>query len=212
MSQTSVLGPFGVGDLGDQLRLDPVNAAANTARRCALDGWSAAFERPQARVQRFERALVEACADLAGVAERRARVVARRDEQCAEGRARAAGVGEAHDDELLPLEAFDLEPASSAFRAVGIGGALGDDALESELAGCGEKFRAVLGDVLAVADCRRRVLEQPLEQGFALDERHARQIPTVEMQQIEGNEHDLGARALVSAFCKRWKLVTPRES
>ena len=50
-------------------------------------------------------------------------------------------------------------------------------------------------DVLAVADRRRRVLEQPLEQRFALDERHARQIPAVEMQQIEGDEHDLGPRA-----------------
>ena len=79
--------------------------------------------------------------------------------------------------------------------AVGIGGALGDDALEPELAGRSEEFRAVLGDVLAVADGRRRVLEQPLEQRFALDERHARQIPAVEMQQIESDEHDLGARA-----------------
>ena len=110
------------------------------------------------------------------------------------------------------MQAFDLEPAARAFLAVGIGGALRDDTLEPELARGGEELRAVLGDVLAVADRRRRAFEQPLEQRFALDERHARQIPAVEMQQIECDEHDLRSPSLFSAFCKRWKLVTPRES
>jgi hypothetical protein len=52
-------------------------------------------------VQRAQRALVEARANLACEAQRRRSILASRDEQRAERRARAAGVREADNDELF---------------------------------------------------------------------------------------------------------------
>src|SRR5688572_28136193 len=195
--KSAVAGPLGVRDLGDELRFDPVHVACDSARSRLLDGRRAPLERLQFRVQRLQRALVESSADLARVTQRSLCTVARRDEQSAEGRARATGIREADDDELLPLQALDLEPAAGTLAlTVRIARAFRNDAFEAQPARCREELRAALRDVLAIAERRRRVLEQALEQRLALDERRAREIPAVEVQKIECDERDLRAISL----------------
>ena len=61
------------------------------------------------------------------------------EQQSAEPTAGAFGIGEAHDDELLPLEALHLEPVLAAAGVVGEVGALGDDPFQAEAAGLAEK-------------------------------------------------------------------------
>src|SRR6185436_12524692 len=112
-----------------------------------------ALEVVELRAQLDERRVGVAGADLAGVGEAAAVVVA--DEERAESDAAALGVGEAADDELLAQEALGLEPVRAAARAVGLIAPLGDDALEAALAGKGEELAAAAGDVVAVADDAR---------------------------------------------------------
>ena len=110
--------------------------------------------------------------------------------------ARSARRHIAADDELLPRRAFGLHPALAAARAIRRVAVLRDDAFEAEPAGVLQHERAVLLEMLAVADdsagSRRRACASS---GLALDQRHLRQIVAVEMQEIERVEHEaIGAR------------------
>src|SRR5690606_36628183 len=131
-------------------------------------------------------------ADAAREAQRASRLLAYPEQQRAEARARAAGVGVADDDEFLPLQALHLEPALRALFAVAVVRALRHDALEAEPAGLGEHRGTVALDVLAVADRVGRVGDELFEQRLARAERRAAQVPAVEVQQIERDEHDRG--------------------
>jgi len=81
----------------------------------------------------LERGLREARADASRVAQRAP--LAHAEDQRAEAAARAAGIREARDDELLLLGAFDLEPIRRAPAPVRGVLELADDALEREVAG-----------------------------------------------------------------------------
>jgi hypothetical protein len=58
----------------------------------------------------------------------------------------------ATDDELLPVEAFDLQPVLGPARAIGCRGALGENAFAVVLAGLGEEGRALARNMIGIAD------------------------------------------------------------
>ena len=91
-------------------------------------------------VQIAQRRAVEAGADLAGVDEVGAVVVA--DQQRAERDAAALRRGETADDEFLVADALELEPVAGAAAAVRRIGPLGDDTLVAALAGLAELLLA----------------------------------------------------------------------
>src|SRR3954447_3938756 len=109
-------------------------------------------QRAQALAERAQRLLVEAGADLAGVAQAVAVVVA--EQQRPEVGTGALGRGEAADDQLLALLALELEPVLGALVGVRAVGALGDQALPPLAARLGE-------DRLAVAIALRREAHRP---------------------------------------------------
>ncbi len=88
--------------------------------------------------------------------------------------------------------ALGLGPAVGAAGAVGGVEALGDDALEAELARRGEQRGAVRLEMLDDAD--HRLARAPLGQDggeprLALAQRHLAQVGAVGVQQVEGEEH-----------------------
>jgi hypothetical protein len=88
------------------------------------------------------------------------------------------------DDELLPVQPFGLSPQPTISRHIGRVDRLRHHALEPELA-------RVLEDKLAAADLPAVKLkawlveEQRFQERLALDELKPRDVPTVEMQEIE---------------------------
>src|SRR6185503_6422392 len=102
------------------------------ARRLGRERRGGALERPELRAQLEQRGVRVAGADLAGVAQLVAVVVA--DEQRAEPDPAALGVGEPADHELLAQQTLGLDPGGAAARSIRLIAPLGDDALEAALA------------------------------------------------------------------------------
>src|SRR6185503_18682657 len=131
MAKKSVARPFAERDLRDEPRLDPVDPSAlgqrGRERACGL------LERGELRFELLERLVREAGPDAPAIAQLPSGFVDA-EEQRAESCARAGGVGEAADDELLAAEALRLEPRAVAAAAVGGVPALGHDAFEAGLA------------------------------------------------------------------------------
>jgi hypothetical protein len=92
-----------------------------------------------------------------------------------------------------------MGPHRSALTTVGIRGVdrLGDDALKAEFAGVPQDEFAV-PCLMAVELKARLAYEQRLENRLALDERKVRDVPAVQMQEIEG-EIDEADSALISS-------------
>ncbi len=78
------------------------------------------------------------------------------------------GEGEAADDELLLVDAFELDPAGGAAGDVTGVGAFGDDAFGVHLAGLAEDDFAVAFEVFAEADVLGRVGEKVGEDGLCV--------------------------------------------
>ena len=79
-------------------------------------------------------------------------------------------------------------PRSPGARSVG---SLGDDAFQTQLAGVLTETRAVTSHMLVVPQPLDLLLEQPLEPLLALDERQLSGALAVQVQKIEGEEHEL---------------------
>src|SRR5260221_11260499 len=144
--------------------------------------------------------MIEAGADPAGIAQFAAVVVVA-EEQRAEALARAAGIAEADDDELLAIAAFDLEPAPAAARHIGRVALLGDDAFEGVGAGVLEEFRTARILVIAIAqDAARDVAglagDEALQRRFAVDERHPEEVAVSDLEQAEAVIDDRAALAV----------------
>ena len=114
MPDLAVAGPLGELHLGDEPRLDPVGPLRERAGRrrverrgVDLDGLEQSAELAAERV-----VPPSAGADLPGEPERAAFVVA--DEDRADTFARAFGLGEPADDELLAPNAFGFPPVVRA--------------------------------------------------------------------------------------------------
>src|SRR5260221_8782125 len=129
--------------------------------------------------------MIEAGADPAGIAQFAAVVVVA-EEQRAEALARAAGIAEADDDELLAIAAFDLEPAPAAARHIGRVALLGDDAFEGVGAGVLEEFRTARILVIAIAqDAARLAGDEALQCRLAVNEPHPEEVAVAEIEEVE---------------------------
>ena len=136
-------------------------------------------------------ALVEAGADLARVHQQPALVNTQQER--AQADARAGRIGEAADDELLTVQALDLQPVPAAAVAVDAVGQLADHSLQALLASGAEERLAATLYVLAEAQVRGggRRRQQSLEHAFACDQRRRPQVVTIQVEQIES---DVGQR------------------
>ena len=140
-----------------------------------------------------QRVVVEAGADLAGVAQPAVLVVA--DQQRAEVRARALRRRVAADHQLLLGVALELAPVARAGGAVGAVGALGDDALEALAAGLAEELLAVLVAMRREADRVRRSAARRRSSALRSRSGRSRTSRAVEAQDVEQVEEDRHALA-----------------
>ena len=107
------------------------------------------------------------------------------EQQRPEMRPRAFRVGPADDDELLTVQRFGFAPEAAVSRGLGSVDRLGDDALETELAGVSQDKLAVAG-LMPVELKARLVRGQRLKKRLALEERQGGNVPPVQVQEIEG--------------------------
>ena len=118
------------------------------------------------------------------------------EQQGAEAVSAAGRIGEADDDELVLVQAFDLEPIGAAAGPVRLVAALGDRALDLVVAGLRKEIGATADLMVAVADHVRPIVRHDLgERLLALLQRKAGEIEAVEIEQIEGEEHEIVGRA-----------------
>jgi hypothetical protein len=124
------------------------------------------------------------------------RVVA--EQQRPEMRPRPFRVGPADDDELLAVQSFGFAPEAAVSRRIGGVDRLGDDALETELAGVLQDELAVSG-IVAIELKAGLICDQRLEQRLALDERQARNVPAAKVQEIESEIDKMHAALAISS-------------
>src|SRR6266404_8529207 len=122
---------------------------------------SGSLEGIEAGPQLGEPRAVEPGSDAAGIAQFPGRVVIA-EQQGAEAVPAALGVGKADDDELLAVEAFDLQPIGAAAGPIGLVTPLGDRAFEIVLAGLAVELVAVPLLMIAVADHPGRAMRHNL--------------------------------------------------
>src|SRR5580704_5386214 len=161
VAQATVASPLGEPDLGHELRLDPGHVPLFD-RRWFGERRVGAPERPELGAEVVQRLGVEPGPDLARVLELFVPVVA--EQERAELDARAPRLGEAADDELLPVLALELQPVARASRDVRAVRALGDEALPAFAARLLEVLRPVAVPVGGPADVpveAEGLLEQP---------------------------------------------------
>ena len=193
MADPAVGRPLGESNLADELRLDPVVAAAR--RRADVERRRRARQRFQPTGDERQRRLVEPRAHLRDVDEPAALVEP--EVERAEVGARAPGRRVASDDELLAELALDLEPVSGALADVGAVALLRHDALEPRATRRVEKLPALLEHVVAEVDDAARRQEEP-ETRLALLQRQGSQVTSVERERVEARraDRDLEGRAL----------------
>src|SRR5580704_16353314 len=138
VAQDAVGGDVAVPDLRDEARLGPVHALFRHSlgqrdRRVWTD------DRIEASAQLDKLRGIKPGADPPGITERPDRIVIG-EQQRAEPLPAALGIGKADDDELVIVEAFDLEPVGAAAGAGGLVAALRDDAFELIFAGVAVEF------------------------------------------------------------------------
>ena len=90
----------------------------------------------------------------------------------------------AHHDELLPVQAFRLEPGTPV-RLVATINALRDDPFEPMRVGRSVKGGSLPDLMIVVADRGRRARQQFLETRFPIDQGQRGQVCAIEEQQIE---------------------------
>ena len=188
MAQHAVGRDFGKGDLGDELRFDPVRAAHRRARR--LDGRRLALEPVEPLAQIEHRVGIEAGADLAGIDEPVGTVHA--EQQRAEA-ALLVARRPADDHEFLPLGALDLQPGPGAPAAIGRVGPLRDDAFIALAAHRLEQLLAAADDMLGELQLRVGAVDQRPQALLALDIGQPAEILAVQFEQVEGEEDHVAA-------------------
>src|SRR5690349_10947506 len=147
MAHAALAGPFGERHFGDELRAHPM---ALHVARLVLEGRLVGLEVGELLLERAQRGVVEAGADVARVAQLSLRVVDAEQER-AEAAAAALRIGEAAHDELLALRALELDPRGRSRRRVRRLGALADEALEPLVARGFQKILRRTLEVLAEA-------------------------------------------------------------
>ena len=167
------------------------------------------FQRLKGRKKLGERLLRKPGADAASIFQF-ARVVVIADEQRSQAVARAAGIGEAADDKLGPLPAFDLEPIVAAPADVRPVAAFGNDSFQTLPLGGMEERVAVATHVFRVAQ-RSSIGRkfQVRELGFALLKRQVARIEAVQKQEIKHHVYDAALLAGTKAILQKLKIADP---
>jgi hypothetical protein len=150
VAEQPVCSPRQIGDFGDELRLNPMDAGedkrraeASRARRQDVKRRRLVCERVEAAPQIGENLDGHPRANAAGIDELAVIAVVAKQKR-PKIRPRAFRVRPADDNELLTVEPFGFAPQASVSRGVGRVDRFGDDALKTELA-------SVLEDEFAVA-------------------------------------------------------------
>ena len=187
LADEPVRGPAAEVRFDHQLGLDPANVAT------AAFGVGDLIERRLGDLQRMQplpqiarHRLAVAGADAPGIDQSAIVVIA--DHQSADRPRQHARRRIAADHEFLGVRAFGLDEGLAAAGAVGRIGALRHDAFERHAAGLLQHQRAVLVEMLAVADHVADafgLVQQALELRLALAQRQLAQVAAVEMQQVE---------------------------
>src|SRR5262249_35728515 len=125
MAQLARGGPLAEPDLADEIRLDPVHP--RLWQPAARERGGLAPEARERPLQAGQRRLGEPGADLAGAGQLALGDVVAEEEGRKPVRG-ARGAGEAADDELLAVQALELEPVVAASRPVRRFRPLGDQA------------------------------------------------------------------------------------
>ncbi len=204
MPEASVPRPFRVGDLCDELGLEPHRVLALWSRHL-LEGRGSAHERPELARQRIEVGPVEAGADLAGID----KLVALEgpEQKRGEGLSLDPRAAIAADDELFAAKAFDLEPVLAPARAVRRVRPLGHDAFEPRGAGLCEELESGAFHIIRidepVGDTSGR--HQFGEKRAPLLERLLAQVLAVKRQQIEDEIAD-GRVRCVDMLLQRFEV------
>src|SRR5690606_14802391 len=135
-------------DLDDEFGLHPSDVARPGSLRWRVEGALGRAPGLEFHGDRRARGVAEAGADAPTVDEASCSVVMTEQEGAEVLRA-AGGSSEAADDELLPMEALDLQPGPRAPLFVAAVDAFGDDALQGMAAGVQEDAVALVREVLA---------------------------------------------------------------
>src|ERR1051326_1089336 len=180
MPKLAIARPLGERDLGHEVGLHPVHVLA--LRTSAGERRAIALSSLEPVAEVSEGARIEAGADLAGVDEHTVVMIA--DEERAKPLARAGRVRETADHEFLLVHALELEPVRRAGVLVGGRRVLGDDALESTLAGVPPRGFAGTVPVGRVAQPPSE-REQPLEHSLSIPQRNSSQIVTARIRNVE---------------------------
>ena len=118
-------------------------------------------------------------------------------QQRADVRPAALGIGPAHDDELLAVQALRLDPDAAVAWSVGAIGELRDNTFQAQLAGMLAEAGAVARNMVAVAQTADLLLEQACQLFLPSDERQLRRALPIQEQEIGDEEHELVGPAFV---------------
>ena len=119
------------------------------------------------------------------------------EKQGAEVRSAAGGIRPTGDDELLPVEAFGLEPQAAVGWHVRLIDSLGHDAFNASFACMLAKARATAQHVVREARPADLTGEQGSQPFLALEQGQPGSVLTVQEQEAEGHEHQGIGAALV---------------
>src|SRR6185312_3158818 len=193
MAQHAIRRPVAELDFADQFRPHP-DRAGPAFLRYSVVGRLRDFHAHQPRAQFGGRLGREAGTDMPGITQEAALVIT--EQQRADpALARAFALGEAANDEFLPLDAFRLEPVADPARAIGRVGAFRHDAFEPLLSRFLEDRVARALDMVGIAQRARLGLfrDQGTEQFLARAEGSAAQILAVEIEQVERDQREPAA-------------------
>ena len=203
-----VAGPLRERDLGDETRLDPVCVASEPTRRTRRERTVRRLDLFEPRAQIPRDADAETGPDLAGEDESIPVVVP--NEERADALARSLRIGEAADDEFLPLDALRLHPAAAFPGLIRLVAPLRHDALEPETAGVLEGGASASLDVAGVTNPAAGAFsDHARERGFPRVERLRHEIAAVEVQQIEDEVDEALPRAAAERILQRLKTRAP---
>ena len=183
VTQIAVRRAFGIGDFGDEARLDPFRVPRGLSRR-VRERRGLAGERPQLACDFGQTRLVEAGSDAAAVAQ--LPVFEFAEQQRGKRPLFLGGGPPTADDEFIASRAFRLDPPRGAPRDIGLVGPLRHDAFEPHSAGLLQDLAPVADYMVAVQDDVGSIVQQRREPLLALDQRKAGEILSIEFQEIEG--------------------------
>ena len=180
MAQYAFVGKLDEGDLGDELRLDPMGAAHGSPG--CFHGCGLLFERRHQRHQALDLVAREPSSNLPRVSQYAPLVHSQ--QQSAKAPLLVRGCP-SDDDKLLAADALGLDPGPRARARIARVGAFRDDALQSRTAKTVEKLLAAPDYMVGIAQMTLALADQRGEKLLAFQQRPLSQIFAVELEQVE---------------------------